>query len=117
MKIIKVIYLYFFFFLRKLFELTPVNAENDSQPSAVGLTIFLDKIVTVLKEDDIVSEYVVICSLGKNPFSKVKDSVFKKLWEAGVKCYVEQTIQVAGMIFVFSSAKTKTAGEKMTNFF
>lgn len=67
---------------------------NEEEPSAVGLTIYLDKIVAVLKEDKIPSEYVVVCSIGNYFLSQAKQSMARKLWEAGIKCYVEDAIEV-----------------------
>ncbi|KAK6635786.1 hypothetical protein RUM44_001040 [Polyplax serrata] len=77
---------------RRLFELADSHTENNN-PSAVGLTVHLDKVVAVLKEDNILSEYVIVYSFGYNSFSRLNESIVKKLWSAGIKCYIEQNME------------------------
>lgn len=56
--------------------------------------MYLDKVAAVLKEDNILSEYVVICSFSNTSMSNAKDSMAKILRKTGIKCYIEETIEV-----------------------
>lgn len=69
--------------------------------SAVGMSISLDKIASVLKEDNTLSENVIICSLGQNVMVKEKAELVKSLWASEVKCSIEENIDVSIRFVLF----------------
>lgn len=59
------------------------------------MSISLDKIASVLKEDNTLSENVIICSLGQNVMVKEKAELVKSLWASEVKCSIEENIDAS----------------------
>lgn len=68
---------------------------KDVNQSAVGMSISLDKIACLLKEDNALSENVIICSLGQNVMVKEKAELVKSLWASEIKCSIEENIDVS----------------------
>lgn len=65
------------------------------------MSISLDKIASVLKEDNTLSENVIICSLGQNVMVKEKAELVKSLWASEVKCSIEENIDVSIRFVLF----------------
>jgi len=90
--------------LVKSFENPLINRRNKMdgetvlQPTVVGGSIYLDKVVTLMKNLDRPDERVLItaaiCTVGYRPQSKEQASLVRDLWNAGVRATVLDHCQV-----------------------
>lgn len=72
-----------------------MTSQTPVSQSAVGMSIFLDQMVRFMKEDEQVSESVVVCSLGQSSAIKSKAELIKKLWAAGIQGFVLENVDVS----------------------
>lgn len=67
---------------------------KDIQQSAVGISIWLDKLVQVVQKHDskdlpkIDNLDAIVCSIGSKQLIKEKMKILKTLWAAGVRCFL-----------------------------
>jgi hypothetical protein len=70
-------------------------ASKEVSQAAAGISISLDKIVSVLQdESNAPAVDVVVCSVGHRSMVKEKAAVIRELWAAGIKSYLIDSLQV-----------------------
>ena len=63
--------------------------------AAAGISISLDKIVSVLQDENVSpSVDVIVCSVGNHPMTREKAAVIRDLWAAGIKSSLVDNLQV-----------------------
>jgi hypothetical protein len=78
----------------KTLEMTGIASKEVSQ-AAAGISISLDKIVSVLQDENSSPAVdVVVCSVGHRSMEKEKAAVIRELWAAGIKSSLIDSLQV-----------------------
>jgi translation initiation factor 2-alpha kinase 4 len=74
--------------------MTGIPSKEVSQ-AAAGISISLDKIVSVLQDESNAPAIdVVVCSIGHRPLVKEMAAVIRELWAAGIKSSLIDGLQV-----------------------
>lgn len=78
----------------KTLDITGIASKEVSQ-AAAGISISLDKIVSVLQDESNAPALdVVVCSVGHRSMVKEKAAVIRELWAAGIKSSLIDSHQV-----------------------
>jgi hypothetical protein len=81
-------------FCSKTLDMTGMSSKEVSQ-AAAGISISLDKIVSVLQDENHAPAMdVVVCSVGHRSMVKEKAAVIQELWAAGIKSSLMDSLQV-----------------------
>ncbi len=88
-----------------------LNISKETGQSAVGLSLFLDKIICSLQTDSQVFSTVdvVVCSIGKSINEQEKLKIMKDLWSAEIRSTILDVEQVR-IYFYYNSISSLALG-------